>query len=197
MPRIFVRRSPSPRRRLLASFTPPALPRPPACTCAFTTTVPPYCFAIASASSGVVATSPGGIGHAFAAKDFFRLIFVDVHSFSAVAYVMRCVPALPPTAGLPFAQRRDDRAPASCGGRNRPPRESSAPCCPLRMLLCASICVAAVRRQPANRPLAGRSPIGVHRIDVRQNQQQFGAEIARQNRRGEIFVDHRVDAFPT
>ena len=45
-----------------ASFTPPALPRPPACTCALMTTRPPRREAIASASSGVAATSPPGTG---------------------------------------------------------------------------------------------------------------------------------------
>ena len=43
-------------------FTPPAFPRPPTWTCAFTMTGLPTRRAIASASSGVVATSPGGIG---------------------------------------------------------------------------------------------------------------------------------------
>jgi len=47
---------------VLQNFTPPALPRPPACTCAFTITAVPYLVAIASASAGVVAISPGGIG---------------------------------------------------------------------------------------------------------------------------------------
>ncbi len=47
---------------VFASFTPPALPRPPACTCAFTTTVPPNLRAISSACCGVVAISPGGTG---------------------------------------------------------------------------------------------------------------------------------------
>ena len=56
---------------VLASFTPPALPRPPACTWAFTTTVPPSFFAIASASAGVVATSPGGTGMPAARKISF------------------------------------------------------------------------------------------------------------------------------
>ena len=51
MPRIFVAISFA-SAGVLASFTPPALPRPPACTCAFTTTVPPNCCAIASASLG-------------------------------------------------------------------------------------------------------------------------------------------------
>src|SRR5437660_7578989 len=46
-----------------ASFTPPALPRPPACTWALTTTrPPPRRRAIARASAAVVATSPGGTG---------------------------------------------------------------------------------------------------------------------------------------
>ena len=45
-----------------ASFTPPALPRPPTCTCAFTTTGPPIRRAIASATGGVEATSPSSMG---------------------------------------------------------------------------------------------------------------------------------------
>ena len=46
---------------VLQNFTPPALPRPPACTCAFTITGRPNFVAMASACAGVVATSPGGI----------------------------------------------------------------------------------------------------------------------------------------
>src|SRR5690242_17489959 len=45
-----------------ASFTPPALPRPPACTWAFTTTLPPRRSAMARACAGVSATSPPGTG---------------------------------------------------------------------------------------------------------------------------------------
>ncbi len=45
-----------------ASFTPPALPRPPACTCALTTTRPPSFCATARAWAGVSATSPFGTG---------------------------------------------------------------------------------------------------------------------------------------
>jgi hypothetical protein len=47
---------------LAASFTPPALRRPPVCTWAFTTTVPPRRRAMASASVGVDATSPSNMG---------------------------------------------------------------------------------------------------------------------------------------
>src|SRR6476659_4210445 len=43
---------------VLATLTPPALPRPPILTCALTTVTPPSFSAIALASSGVVATSP-------------------------------------------------------------------------------------------------------------------------------------------
>src|SRR5689334_6948333 len=43
-----------------ASLMPPALPRPPACTCALTTTRPPSRCAIARAWAGVSATSPFG-----------------------------------------------------------------------------------------------------------------------------------------
>src|SRR5690242_3481349 len=45
-----------------ASFTPPALPRPPACTWALTTTRPPRRSAIAWAWAGVSVTSPPGTG---------------------------------------------------------------------------------------------------------------------------------------
>src|SRR5206468_3794132 len=45
-----------------ASFTPPALPRPPAWTWALTTTRPPRRAAMARASAGVSATSPRGTG---------------------------------------------------------------------------------------------------------------------------------------
>jgi hypothetical protein len=43
-----------------ASWMPPALPRPPICTWALTTTVPPISAAAASASSGDQATLPRG-----------------------------------------------------------------------------------------------------------------------------------------
>ena len=45
-----------------ATLMPPALPRPPICTWAFTTTVPPMRSAAARASSGVEATAPSGVG---------------------------------------------------------------------------------------------------------------------------------------
>ena len=46
-----------------ASLTPPALPRPPACTCALTThSLPPSASAAETASSGLPATRPSGIG---------------------------------------------------------------------------------------------------------------------------------------
>src|ERR1700712_4546823 len=53
---------------LSASFTPPALPRPPTFTCALTTTVCPISRAIASACSGVSATPPGSTGTPCAAN---------------------------------------------------------------------------------------------------------------------------------
>src|SRR5439155_303874 len=46
----------------LATLMPPAFPRPPACTCALTATDAPIAFAALSASSGVVARRPSGIG---------------------------------------------------------------------------------------------------------------------------------------
>src|SRR2546428_1848069 len=46
----------------LATLMPPAFPRPPACTCAFTATGAPIAFAALSASSGVIARRPSGMG---------------------------------------------------------------------------------------------------------------------------------------
>ena len=51
-----------------ASFTPPALPRPPVLTCALTTTVPPSSAAAAAASSGVSAVRPDNTGTPCAAN---------------------------------------------------------------------------------------------------------------------------------
>src|SRR5262245_29851749 len=45
---------------LFTTLMPPALPRPPAWTCAFTTTVPPMSRAACSASAAVVTKRPGG-----------------------------------------------------------------------------------------------------------------------------------------
>src|SRR5205085_912463 len=55
----------------LTSLTPPALPRPPACTCAFTTTRPPSRSAMQAASSAEAATSPGGVGTPYLASNCF------------------------------------------------------------------------------------------------------------------------------
>jgi len=54
-----------------ASLTPPALPRPPVFTCAFTTTVPPSSRAAAAASGGVSTVLPGSTGTPCAAKRSF------------------------------------------------------------------------------------------------------------------------------
>src|SRR6516165_11049885 len=55
-----------------ASFTPPALPRPPACTWAFTThTLPPSARAASTASSAVVTTLPAGTGMPWLRKTSF------------------------------------------------------------------------------------------------------------------------------
>src|SRR5215203_672833 len=55
----------------VASFTPPALPRPPVLTCALTTTLPPSASAAASASSGAVITVPTVTGTPCLAKSSF------------------------------------------------------------------------------------------------------------------------------
>src|SRR3954453_2580600 len=51
-----------------ANFTPPALPRPPVLTWAFTTTAVPSVWAAARASAAVDATTPGSTGTPCAAK---------------------------------------------------------------------------------------------------------------------------------
>src|SRR5580700_3153398 len=62
MPIIFLARSAASAGDF-ASFTPPALPRPPAWICAFTTTIfVPNRSATARACSGVVTISPRGVG---------------------------------------------------------------------------------------------------------------------------------------
>ena len=48
---------------------PPALPRPPTCTCALTTTGQPIRSAAATASSALKATSPGDVGSPNEAKN--------------------------------------------------------------------------------------------------------------------------------
>src|SRR5215211_2660542 len=53
----------------LATLTPPALPRPPVCTCALTTTGPPAPRAIRATSSGFVATVPGFVGIPYPASN--------------------------------------------------------------------------------------------------------------------------------
>ena len=123
---------------VFASLTPPALPRPPACTCALTTTVPPNCLAIASTSSGVAGDFARRNRNAFLPQNLFCLILVNVHALSAVAVMV--VPASPWTASLTAAQRRDDCSSRRCGERSPPPHESSAPCC--------------LRRTPSVRPSA-------------------------------------------
>src|SRR5215468_7388246 len=83
-----------------ASSMPPALPRPPACTCAFTTTLPPSRAATARASAGVVATSPAGTATPNSrsrALAWYSWIFTDGRS------------ALPALLAAKLPQQPDDR----------------------------------------------------------------------------------------
>ena len=69
----------------LASLTPPALPRPPACTCALTThTEPPRRLAARAASSGWRRPAPGH-RDPVAGKELLRLVFVQIHAGSQAA----------------------------------------------------------------------------------------------------------------
>src|SRR6478735_2694069 len=56
---------------VLASFTPPALPRPPALTCALITVTPPSCSAAALAASAVSTTTPSVVVTPCLAKSSF------------------------------------------------------------------------------------------------------------------------------
>src|SRR5262245_48060184 len=83
-----------------AGLMPPALPRPPACTCAFTTTWPPSRAATARASAGVVATSPAGTATPNSrsrALAWYSWIFTDARS------------ALPALLAAELPQQPDDR----------------------------------------------------------------------------------------
>ena len=53
---------------VLATLTPPALPRPPVLTCALTTTTPPSFSAAARTSSGVSAMMPASTGTPYFSK---------------------------------------------------------------------------------------------------------------------------------
>src|SRR5438105_2126936 len=82
MPRIW-RAARSAASASSASVIPPALPRPPACTCAFTTTRTPSRVATARACAGVVATSPAGTGTPNSrsrALAWYSWIFTDARS---------------------------------------------------------------------------------------------------------------------
>jgi hypothetical protein len=57
--------------RVVGSWMPPALPRPPICTCALTATVPPSSPATAAASSGDHATLPRGTATPWRANSSF------------------------------------------------------------------------------------------------------------------------------
>src|SRR5262245_42198240 len=61
IPRIWAAAAPA-AAASAATLMPPALPRPPAWTCALTTTRPPSRWAISRARAGVTATSPSGTG---------------------------------------------------------------------------------------------------------------------------------------
>src|SRR5262245_7837913 len=66
-----------------AGLMPPAFPRPPACTCALTTNLPPSRVATARASAGVEATSPAGTATPNSrsrALAWYSWIFTDARS---------------------------------------------------------------------------------------------------------------------
>src|SRR5438034_2668365 len=100
-----------------ATLMPPAFPRPPAWTCAFTTTVPPSARAAASASSGVVAMRPSGMVMPARASSCFAWYS---WSFTVLAWPLRgeariSSPHAPRFGGRRVVQREDDVRSASRG----------------------------------------------------------------------------------
>ena len=71
-----------------AYFTPPALPRPPTLTCAFTITGLPISSAIAFASSAVVVTRPGVVGTLCLANSSFA--WYSKRSISSLSLCVDC-----------------------------------------------------------------------------------------------------------
>src|SRR6476469_2589357 len=51
-----------------------------------------------------------------------------------------------------------------------------------------------VDRYPSQRPLLGRSPVGVHRVDVGRHDEQLGRDLAGEQLAGEVLVDDRLHA---
>src|SRR4030095_1740174 len=93
-----------------ASLIPPALPRPPACTCAFTTTLPPRRAATARASAGVVAASPAGTGTPNSrsrALAWYSWIFTDARSGLLASELAHQPDARLQRVGRPFLERND------------------------------------------------------------------------------------------
>src|SRR5438105_6713608 len=97
MPRMPAAAAPAPAASS-ASFTPPALPRPPACTCALTTTRPPSRSAMARACAGVSATSPLGTG-----TPYWRRIALAWYSWIFMAPGVRVKRPLAWVSALPRA----------------------------------------------------------------------------------------------
>ena len=64
---------------LSASFTPPALPRPPTFTCALTTTGAAISRAIASRLLGRLGDAAGKHGHAVRGQQVTRLVLEEIH----------------------------------------------------------------------------------------------------------------------
>ena len=122
-----------------ASLTPPALPRPPVLTWAFTTTAVPIPAAAAFASSGVSATSPGSTGTPCAAKSSFawysyRSTNSSLHAegttrHAAVAGAPRSRPG-----GYPPAPGAGASRPSQAGPERVPLRARRAP-----PLVCAAV----------------------------------------------------------
>ena len=118
---------PRPRPGSSASLTPPALPRPPACTCALTTTVPPIRRAIASASVGRRGDVALEHRNARGLEQRAGLVLVQVHGS-----LVMVVPVSPRSAAGPVAQARDDRAAAARRARTPPRPRPWASCRPRR-----------------------------------------------------------------
>ena len=182
MPRILPAISRVSSAAILASFTPPALPRPPAWTCALTTTVPPNLRAMRLGLGGA-SSRPRRAGSA--RPPFAASLSPDTRGCSRVLRMRRVVhavivvPASPCTAARP---RASDVMIAR--GGSRPKRAASV----RRTKSIAARIFGAILPSPnafssvhrrrlvggerAERTLSRRSPVGVDRVDVGEDQQQ-------------------------
>ena len=108
-----------------ASFTPPALPRPPAWICAFTTTGKPSSLPASTASATVYATLPCGTGTPWLARTALPWYSWIFKRLSSGVISERGIVSLPADADVALQDRHgaEGRAPEGAGVDADPPVE--------------------------------------------------------------------------